>query len=108
MIEMWQKELEDNLLASTLVHHQLPTFPIRLLGFNLAICERDDTLAAAQYHSKTCRVSDAAEEKDNAANKTHNGDVGEHGERGGLRRPDHRPGGQRGRGGTEEGWRTVR
>lgn len=105
---MWQKETEDNARCDCPRLHQLPTFPIRLLGSDLAIRERDNTLAAAQYHSKTCRVSDAAEEKDNAANKTHNGDVGEHGERGGLRRPDHRPGGQRDCGGTEEGRRTVR
>ncbi len=47
------------------------------------------------------------EEKDNAANKTHNGDGGDNGRRDGLRRTGHRPGRRRDRSGTKEGRRSV-
>lgn len=52
-------------------------------------------------------VSDAVEEKDNAADKTHNGDGGDNGRRNGLRRTGHRPGRRRDRSGTKEGRRSV-
>lgn len=39
------------------------TFPVRQLGCSLARCTREDASATAQYHSKTCRVSNTAAEK---------------------------------------------
>lgn len=77
------------------------------MTLRLARLESALASAAAQYHSKTCTASDAAEEKDNAADTTHNGDGGDNSERDGLRRTGRRPGRQRGRGGTEEGRRSV-
>lgn len=66
-----------------------------------------NTFAPAQFHSKTCTVSDAVEEKDNAVNKTRNGGGGDNGRRNGLRRTGYRPGRWWDHGITEKGWRPV-